>query len=186
MWSLFEAHPGLGHLEELKPYAEAAGTWDEVRGRALDLLRERIAVAQDERRARGYGWSHRDATELVRINLWEGDVEAALADAREGGCRQEVWRALAEALEEAEPWEAMIIYREQVESTIERRRKADYREATDMLAKVRDLMDRTGHGDEFPAYLETVRERHRRKRNLMKLLQVLEGARGDAGGAAEV
>jgi uncharacterized Zn finger protein len=177
MWSLYEAHPGLGHLEELKPYAEEAGTWDGVRGRALDLLRERIAVAQDERRARGYGWSYRDATELVRIRLWEGDVNAALADAQEGGCGQEVWLALAEALEEAEPWEAMIIYREQVEPTIERKRKADYREATDMLARVRDLMDRTGHGDEFPAYLGQVRERHRRKRNLMKLLPDLEAAR---------
>ncbi len=177
MWGLYEAHPGLDHLEKLKPYAEEAGTWDGVRGRALDLLRERIAAAQDERRARGYGWSHRDATELVRIRLWEGDVDAALADARRGGCRQEVWLALAEALEEAEPWEAMIIYREQVEPTIERKRKADYREAADMLAKVRDLMDRTGHGDEFPAYLEEVRERHRRKRNLMKLLPELEDGR---------
>jgi uncharacterized Zn finger protein len=186
MWSLYEAHPGLGHLEELKPYAEEAGTWVDVRGRALDLLRKRIAVAKEERRARGYGWSHRDATELVRIHLWEGDLGAALADAREGGCRQEVWLALAEALEDDKPWEAMIIYREQVEPTIERKRKADYREAADMLARVRDLMDRTGHGDEFPVYLKEVRERHRRKRNLMKLLQALEGARGDAGGAAEV
>lgn len=109
--------------------------------------------------------------------LWEGDVDAALAEAREGECRQEVWLALAAALEEVEPWEAMIIYREQVEPTIERKRKADYREATDMLAKVRDLMNRTGHGDEFPAYLEEVRGKHRRKRNLMKLLPELEGAR---------
>jgi uncharacterized Zn finger protein len=117
-----------------------------------------------------------EVTELVRIRLWEGDVDAALAEAREGECRQEVWLALAAALEEAEPWEAMIIYREQVEPTIERKRKADYREATDMLAKVRDLMNRTGHGDEFPAYLEEVRGKHRRKRNLMKLLPELEGA----------
>jgi uncharacterized Zn finger protein len=176
MWSLYEAHPGLGHLEKLKPYAEEAGTWDKVRDRALDVLRERVASTQDERRVRGYGWSHRDATELVRIRLWEGDANAALADAREGGCRQEVWLALAETLEEAEPWEAMIIYREQVEPMIERKSKADYREATDMLAKVRELMARTGHGNEFPAYLEEVREKHRRKRNLMKLLPELEGA----------
>lgn len=177
MWGLYEAHPGLGYFEKLKPYAEEAGTWGEVRDRALDVLRERIASAQDERRARGFGWSHLGATELVRIRLWEGDVDAALADAREGGCRQEVWLSLAEALEETEPWEAMIIYREQVEPTIERKRKADYREATDMLVKVRDLMARAGHGDEFPAYLEEVREKHRRKRNLMKLLPELEGAR---------
>lgn len=177
MWGLYEAHPGLSYFEKLKPYAEEAGTWDEVRGRALDVLRDRIATAQSERGARGYGWAHLDGSELVRIRLWEGDVDIALADAREGGCRQEVWLALAEALEETEPWEAMIIYREQVEPTIERKSKADYREATDMLAKVRDLMDRTGHGDEFPAYLEEVREKHRRKRNLVKLLPELEAAR---------
>jgi uncharacterized Zn finger protein len=176
MWGLYEAHPGLDYLEKLKPYAEEAGTWDEVRDRALGVLRDRIASAQDERRARGYGWSYLDATELVRIRLWEGDVDAALEEARAGECRQEVWLALATALEEAEPWEAMIIYREQVEPTIERKRKADYREATDMLVKVRDLMSRTGHGDEFPAYLEEVRGKHRRKRNLMKLLPELEGA----------
>lgn len=46
-----------------------------------------------------------------------------------------------------------------------------------MLAKVRDLMARTGHGDEFPAYLEEVREKHRRKRNLTKLLPELEDLR---------
>lgn len=177
MWSLYEAHPGLGYFEKLKPYAEEAGTWDDVRGRALEALRERIAAAQDGRHARGYGWSYLDATELVRIRLWEEDVDAALADARKGGCRREVWLALAEALEETEPWEAMIIYREQVEPTIERKRKADYREATDMLAKVRVLMAHTGHGDEFPAYLEEVREKHRRKRNLTKLLPELEAAR---------
>jgi len=178
MWSLYEVHPGLGRLEGLKPYAEEAGTWDELRGRALDLLRDRIAAARDERRGRGYGWSHLlDATELVRIRLWEGDVDTALAEAREGGCRHEVWLALAEALEESDPWEAMVIYREQVEPTIERKRKADYREATDMLARVRDLMARAGHGDEFPTYLEEVREKHKRKRNLMKLLPELEGVR---------
>ena len=131
-----------------------------MRGRALEALRERIAAAQDERRARGYGWSYLDATELVRVRLWEGDVDAALAEARKGGCRQEVWLALAEELEKTEPWEAMIIYREQVEPTIERKSKADYREATDMLAKVRDLMARTGHGEEFPAYLEQIRTAH--------------------------
>jgi uncharacterized Zn finger protein len=174
MWSLYEAHPGLGYFEKLKPYAEEAGTWDDVRGRALEALRERIAAAHDEPRARGYGWSYLGATELVRIRLWEGDVDAALADAREGGCRQEVWLALAEALEEPEPWEAMIIYREQIDPTIERKSKANYREATDMLAKVRDLMARTGHADEFPAYLEQIRTDHKRKRNLMKLLAELE------------
>jgi hypothetical protein len=96
-------------------------------------------------------------------------------DARAGGCRQDVWFALADALADVEPWEAMIICREQVEPTIERKTKADYRDATDLLAKIRDLMVRTGDADEFPAYLAEIRERHKRKRNLIKLVVELDG-----------
>lgn len=173
VWSLFEAHPGLENFIELKPYAEEAGRWGEMRDRALNLLRDRIASVREERRDRGYGWSWSDATELVRVRLWEGDTGAALREAREGGCRPEVWLALAEALEVAEPRVAADIYREQVEPMIEHKNKAAYRKATDMIIKIRDLMARTGQAGDFPEYLEEVRTAHKRKRNLMKLLRKL-------------
>ena len=63
-----------------------------------------------------------------------------------------------------------------VEPTIERETKADYRDATALLAKIRDLMVETGDADEFPAYLAEIREAHKRKRNLIKLLAELPGA----------
>ena len=174
MWGLFAAHPGLATYQDLKQYAVRAGDWSEMRDRALGLLRERVA-GQEERRQRGYGWSsHLDATELVRIHLWEDDVEAARQEARSSGCSQDVWLVLAERVEDAQPQEALAIYREQVEPTIDRKTKADYRDATELLARIRELMTRTGHADEFPAYLEQVRAAHRRKRNLMKLLDELE------------
>jgi uncharacterized Zn finger protein len=174
IWGLFADRPGLDSYQELKPYAERAGRWGETRERALVLIRDGLAGGP-----RGLGapaWlAHRGATELVRIHLWEGDAAAALGAAREGGCRQEVWLALADALAQDEPWEAVIICREQVEPTIERKTKADYRDATDLLAKIRDLMVRTGDADEFPAYLAEIRETHKRKRNLIKLLAELDG-----------
>ncbi|MGH2990484.1 MAG: DUF6880 family protein [Solirubrobacterales bacterium] len=175
VWDLFEDHPGLASYQELKPYAERAGKWSETRDRALDVLRDRTAAAREERRRRGYGWSHyMDATELVRIRLWEGDVEAALREARAGGCSQDVWLTLAERLDDTQPEEALAIYRDQVEPTINRKTKADYQDATELLTRIRELMARIGHADEFPAYLEEVRAAHRRKRNLMKLLDDLE------------
>jgi uncharacterized Zn finger protein len=174
IWGLFADRPGLDSYRRLKPYAERAGQWEEMRERALALIRDGLTGG-----GQGLGapdWLvYRDATELVRIRLWEGDAAAALRDARAGGCRQDVWFALADALADVEPWEAMIICREQVEPTIERKTKADYRDATDLLAKVRDLMVRTGDADEFPAYLAEIRERHKRKRNLIKLLAELDG-----------
>lgn len=176
IWDLFADHPGLASYQDLKPYAERAGRWSATRARALDLLQDRIAAAEEERRRRGYGWSpYGDATELVRIHLWECDVESALRAARADGCSQDVWLTLARRLEDAQPQEALAIYREQVERTISRKTKADYRDATELLARIRELMARTGHAEEFPTYLEELRAAHRRKRNLMKLLDGLEG-----------
>ena len=43
-------------------------------------------------------------------------------------------------------------------------------EAVDLLHRVRVLMDRLGTGDEFAAYLATVRAAHKQKRNFVKLL----------------
>lgn len=94
--------------------------------------------------------------------------------ARASGCSQDVWLTLAEGLDDAQPREALAIYREQVEPTINRKTKADHRDASELLAKVRELMARVGQADEFPGYLEEVRAAHRRKRNLMKLLDGLE------------
>lgn len=177
MWGLFADHPRLSSYQELQPYAERAGEWGEVRDRALDLLRERVAAAEEESRRRDYGWSsHRDATELVRIHLWEDDIDVALRAARAGGCSQDVWLTLAQSLEDAQPREALAIYREQVEPTINGKTKADYRDATELLATIRELMGRVGQADEFPAFLEEVRATHKRKRNLMKLLDGLEGS----------
>ena len=174
MWDVFEANPGLDSYRELKPYSVDAGAWAETQGRAHALLRDRISSARDNHQARGIGWALVDATQLVRIHLWEGDPASALTVARENGCRQDTWLVLADALEEDEPGEAATIYREQIEPTIERKTKADYRQAAEMLGRIRDLMERTGEAAEFPIYLEQVRETHKRKRNLMKLLAGLD------------
>jgi hypothetical protein len=172
---LFEDHPGLASYKDLRPYAERAGQWGETCERALDLLRDRVAAAQRERGRRGYGWSpFGNATELVRIRLWEDELDAALTEARHRGCSQDVWLTLGERLEQSRPQEALAIYREQVEPTISRKTKADYQGATELLARIRELMARIGQADGFPAYLEEVRAAHRRKRSLMKLLDGLE------------
>lgn len=181
IWDLYADHPGLATYRDLKSYAERAGDWSEVRDRALALLRDQVSAAQEERRRRGYGWGYLDATELVRIGLWEGDAEAALQEARAGGCSEDAWLELAGHLEEAQPHQAVAIYREQVEPTINRKTKADYRDATALLGKVRALMARIGKADEFQGYLAEVRSAHKRKRNLMKLLDELDSAQDAEG-----
>lgn len=68
-----------------------------------------------------------------------------------------------------------------MEPVINRKTKADYRDARALLGKVRALMTRIGKADEFPGYFAEVRSAHKRKRNLMTLLDELDSAQ-NAGG----
>lgn len=171
VWALFAERPDAGGFEQLKPYAEAAGEWPQRRQRALELVRKRIEAAESEARRRGYGWSpYRDHSELVEIFLSEGDLEAALSEAREGGCSEPLAFTLAERLEPDRPTDALELYRERIEPTIQGKRKSDYREAVALIGKVGELLARLGREAELPDLVGEIRATHRRKRSFMKLL----------------
>jgi len=53
---------------------------------------------------------------------------------------------------------------------IDQKNKESYREAVKLMRKINSLMEKIGRGGEFPRYITTVRTKHGRKRNLMKLL----------------
>ena len=66
-------------------------------------------------RRRGMGRSTRGgSTLLVEVFLHEGDSDAALAEARSGGCTATVWMQLARAREKDHPCDAAAIYRESI------------------------------------------------------------------------
>jgi hypothetical protein len=175
MWSLFEESPRLTEYQDLKPHAERAGLWSEARERALDLLRDRAARAQSELRRRGYPESpYWDASELVRVHLWEEDVDAALSEARANGCSRELWLTLAERLRASRPEEALAIYLSQVEPAIGGKNRSAYQAARKLLVEIRWLMAHTGQAERFAPYLEQLRTAHQRKRSLMELLDGLE------------
>lgn len=170
----FEQHAGKESYAALKPFAEAVGRWPEERRKALDLLTAQIEEIKTSDRRTGMSRSAHPADELVRIYLWEADLQVALQAAKQDGCVASTWRELAERLEDSDPGEATAIYRDQVEFTIDRKTKGGYRYAAKEIIKIRDLMDRAGQAEEFPAFIEQIRETHRRKRTFMKIL-------GDAG-----
>jgi uncharacterized Zn finger protein len=110
------------------------------------------------------------SSELVRIFLWEGDNETAWQEATQGGCSEALWMELAAKREADHPEDALPIYQDQVERLTAQMGKQAYQQAVGLLRKVREVMTRLGREEELAAYLASVRATHKRKRNLIKLL----------------
>jgi uncharacterized Zn finger protein len=171
IWAEFTESPSLEKYQVLKAHAERVGQWKPWREKAFEYLRKTIAgAASDSQKDRWAGYRKVDHSELVRIFLWEKDVEAAWREAQEGGCSNNLWLELAARREKEFPADALPIYQGQIEPTVNGKNNEAYREAVGLLRKVRELMIRLGRKDEFTNYLNEVRVAHKPKRNFMKLL----------------
>jgi uncharacterized Zn finger protein len=170
IWPQFAGSPRLESYKELKHHAKRTGRWEQWRNKALDYLREEIARRKEES-SHSYLSLPVDHSELVRILLWEEDVEAAWQEAQEGGCSEELWLELAARREQEHPEEALTIYEKRIEPLIEQTNNAAYKGAYELLVRVRDLMQRLDREAEFEEYLELLRAEYKRKRNFMKLLE---------------
>jgi uncharacterized Zn finger protein len=173
IWKIFEDAPRLPIYQELKAHADRAGAWEHWREKALAFLREDTATKKEKSKSR-YLLFRVDNSELVKILLWEGNVEEAWREAKEGGCSGELWLDLAARCEENNPEDALVVYQERIEPLVNQTNNKAYEEAYKLLLRVRELMNRLGRQDEFDEYLEIIRLEYKRKRNFMKLLDGME------------
>ena len=97
-------------------------------------------------------------------------MDAAWREAKERGCSDLLWLKLAAKREKGHPDDALPVYQNQVDPTLNRKNNDAYREALGLLRKVRGLMIRLGRESEFARYVESVRAAHKPKRNFVKLL----------------
>lgn len=153
-------------MEEL---AERAGTWNDWRTKALAWLHEGFLNAGKHDCRRGV-WMSRDHSLLVEIFLWEGDSDAALAEAKIGSCGESLWLSVAEAREAKHPEDAVAIYQARLDGIMKQANKHAYDQAAALVAKIRKLMQRAKQEKEFAAWLDTVRLKHKAKRNFMQRL----------------
>ena len=77
---------------------------------------------------------------------------------------------LAKLRENDHPADALGVYKRQVEPVIDRKNNDAYHEAVTLIQKIRQLMKRLGRQKEFGGYVTSIRDTHRRKRNLTALL----------------
>jgi uncharacterized Zn finger protein len=174
-WAAFVAWPTLETYCELAIDAQALGEWTERRAAAIELLQN---ADRGRRGAAADRWRRRDNTELVRVFLWEQDLESAWRAAREGGCTDTLWLELADRRRAEHPEDALKVYRGHVEHTIAGKDKRSYAEAIRLMKQMIDpLFVECGRAADFDTYLAEVRATHRQKRNLMKLMDKLEATR---------
>ena len=110
----------------------------------------------------------------MEILLWEGNVEDAWREAKEGGCSDRLWLDLAARREEGHPEDSLAIYQEKIEPLVNQTDNKAYRKDYELLLKVRTLMYHLGREAEFEEYVELLRLEYKRKRNFMKLLDGME------------
>ncbi len=153
-WETLERSRRVDAYRRLATLAAVTGTWDTWRERAGDVLRS----------------SGRDRSELVAALLWEHDDEQAWREAKDGGCRRDMWLALARARERDHPADALEVYLAQIEPAIRVSDNHTYFGAVEWLEQVEALYARLKQEHAFDALARDLRERHRPKRNLIKRL----------------
>lgn len=176
-WRRFVARPKLDEYRFLTDVASRAGTWDGWRPRAIASLESgadneaTAGVPPGASLARGNADMRRRDT-LVEVLLWERRVDEAWAEATERNCSHFVWMLLAAARESEHPADAIPIYQREVEILAARKNNHAYAETVTLLRRIRDLFARSDRSNDFTDYVAAMRETHRRKRNLMKLLDI--------------
>ena len=167
LWRTFERHPSLALYERLKT---AAGTdrrsTDAVRDRALAWLRAEVEKPTGRS---GMRWS--SPTELlVQMAMTEGLLTDAWSVVNSHRCSERLLEQLAEASEQSHPAESLKVYSDRVERMVRTGGQSNYENACRIVGRIRRLREGLGETKQHAAYLDDLRNRHKAKRNFMKLL----------------
>lgn len=172
IWEPFAQYPSLATYRQLERHARRAEQWPAWRDKALALVRERIADKQAEPPGQ-WAWARdplSDHSLLVEIFLHEGERDGAWSEAQEGGCSGNLWLTLANGREKDHPEDSVGIYKNHIATLLRNTGNRVYEEAVGFLDKVGGLLAGSGQEGSFRPYLTEIRATHRRKRNLIKLL----------------
>lgn len=170
IWGNFAGYPQLDEYKKLKEHADKIKEWAIWRKKALDYLHQVLNKNRQSHKEKYFWWNRNDNSELVKIFLWERDIESAWQEAKTGGCSNELWLELASLREKEYPQDAISIYQKQIEVLIEQKNNSSYQESVKMLKKIQKLMQGLNQNNRFDSYLSDIRARHKPKRNLIKFI----------------
>ncbi|MFO1358460.1 SWIM zinc finger domain-containing protein [Plasticicumulans sp.] len=163
-WAIFDRSPRLQTYQELHALADRFGELEVWRPLALARLDAVARIGGNET-----GVRHREPDQSLRVEAlcWEGEYADAWAVAKTGHCARHVLERLADASADAFPAEAAAVYRRLADGYVNGQISAyGYEDAVLRLRKLRPLLE----AEVFAAYVDDLRQQHRRKRSFMKLL----------------
>jgi len=174
LWQAFERRPSIQPYERLKSAAGADRMLaDAVRDRALAWLRAQVEKPTGQSAMR---WSS-PAELFVQMAMAEGLLTEAWMVVNDRGCNEYLLEQLAEASEQSHPAEALKVYADGVERRVRVGGPVNYERACQIVGRMRVLREGLGETAQHAAYLDDLRNRHKAKRNFMKLLTPGEGSR---------
>ncbi len=152
LWRTFERAPSLELYGRLRSISGAP-----VRERAIAILETRLAKEKP-------GQGRSSPALLIQVMLKEKLFERAWQIVRQHGVSPDIAETLAKASEASHPEEALKVYTQRVAALAED--SSGYKEAAGLVAHMANLRGAA----EQAAYVGGLKERYRRRRNLMKLL----------------
>ena len=180
----FFMNPGIGRYREVRKACKESGNWEKVRPFLLRYLETGYLVRSDA------GWPlpgpgigfpkpryrrFPDRDSLISAALDEGRPDDAVDWYRKDLPGEvSVSMSLAGAVRNTHPDVTLEIWKNRIESLIGTVKPKAYREAIGPLWEVQSLLQETGRGEEYPAYVAELRERHGGKPRLMEELDFLE------------
>jgi tetratricopeptide (TPR) repeat protein len=162
LWQSFERLPSMELYRNLKTGGGMSA--DATRQRVLSLLREILAKPNLRN-----GWSSPKQV-IFDILRSEKLYSEAWQVAQHHGCSDEQLAALAEASEQTHPAEALAGYARVAERLAGLGGQSNYQQATKIIARMAAIRSSLGAGAKHAAYVAEFVQRHRSKRNLIKLL----------------
>lgn len=152
LWENFEEQPGIASYRALS--SGTGADFSRWRDRALAVLKDRSTGEH----ARRQDWS-----DVVSALLWDGEVDAAWDAACEGGCRRDLWLALARERAQEHPSDALPVLLREADRSLEGGNRSAYRHAATLLREARRLAERSDGLEEFDQHVRQMRERNRRR-----------------------
>jgi hypothetical protein len=138
---------------------------DAVTERAIAALRAKLDSPQAKAR-----WSPaRDL--LLELLMLEKRLAEAWEIVRSHGCGEPQLMELAEASEDDHPDAVLSVYAQAVERLAASGGQGNYAQAAKLVARMKSIRQRLGANKDHAVFVVNLMNRHRAKRNLLKLLQ---------------